>query len=157
METRVVELPELKLAGVPLLFDLQNPSFGKAWELFMEEQEQVHWKNQNGYGVEIYGNEMKRSGKLFYFASMEVENLDNLPNGFFMRVLPKSKYIVAKCEATSEAIGTTFRKLYSEVIPNSEYESLNYYDFEFYGDDFKGMDQENSFVEVYIPIVNKGE
>jgi predicted transcriptional regulator YdeE len=158
METKIVVLPEIRLLGVPFYTNVTDGGIGKSWDLMIKSEKKVNWKSNFAYGLECYDEEFETENKWFYMAAMEVDsftNISQLPSNFFAKVIPASTYLVATTKATPEAMSQTFKYLYYDYIPHSEYQVSAYYDFEFYGPEFKGMNVEDSYVDLYIPVTKR--
>ncbi len=158
MEPRLVDLGEIHLVGLPYYGDPSGGTFGQAWERFMQSQPEVTARVNPtvAYGVEVYGPEFMQEHKWTYFPSVEVSSLADLPvpSGLFAKTLPAAKYAVFHVKGGLAKIGEVFRYAYDEWLPASQYEAAYPYDFESYGEDFKG-DVDESEMDVYIPVKPK--
>jgi AraC family transcriptional regulator len=80
-----------------------------------------------------------------------VRNLNEIPVTLFAKTLPAAKYAVFHVTGNLSKIGEMFQYAYMQWLPSSDYEVAYPFDFEWYGEDFKG-DVPESEVDLYIPI-----
>ncbi len=87
------------------------------------------------------------------WAAVEVESLDNLTEGLESMVIPEGLYLVIHYKGSS-ADNSIFNYIFSEFLPQSEYELDNRPHFEILGPLYKNNDP-NSEEDIYIPITLK--
>ena len=69
------------------------------------------------------------------------------------KVIPANTYAVFEYKgAITPELGKLFKYIYSEWLPSSGYAIAGPYDFERYGKMFKGPDNPDSILEIFIPI-----
>lgn len=156
MEPHIVELGELKLVGLPYYGDPEQGKFSAAWHRLMQQSVPAQGRvdEKVAYGVEFYGPEFMEAHQWMYFPSYEVSSLADLPGLLFAKTLPAGTYAVFTSKGGLATLGETFRHAYDEWLPSSGYEIAYRYDFEYYGEAFKG-DQPGSEVDVYLPVKKK--
>jgi AraC family transcriptional regulator len=86
----------------------------------------------------------------------EVEDLNSIPSSLVGKVIPAHRYAVFTSQGTLDALHKTFQHAYHEWLPKSKYKIADWYDFEYYGERFKGMGNPESVIDIYIPIRDKG-
>ncbi|NLY20415.1 MAG: AraC family transcriptional regulator [Tissierellia bacterium] len=94
-------------------------------------------------GVTVYENEDDWK----YYIGVE-SNSDNA-YGFEEHVIPKSKWAIFSGEGSGISIQELLKRIFTEWLPNSEYEYGNAADIELY----TNPDPKNTKYEVWIPIV----
>jgi AraC family transcriptional regulator len=116
----------------------------------------MKWKNEKvGYGVEFYTEEFQKEKKWFYMACGGVENLNNIPATMVGKIIPAHTYAVFTHKGLLRDLGKTFQYVYHEWLPNSKYKIGDCYDFELYDERFKGGDNPDSEIDIYLPVVEK--
>jgi AraC family transcriptional regulator len=86
------------------------------------------------------------------YALIEVNNFDFLPNEFERFELTTGKYAVFLHKGTSTTFPKTAQYIYTEWLPNSEYELDDRPHFEVLGENYKGHENAENEEEVWIPI-----
>lgn len=87
-----------------------------------------------------------------YVIGTEVSNIDYVPEGMSVKVVPASKYAVFTAKGIMpEAIQQTWKDIYGKWFPASGYERTDGPDFEWY-DTRSQVNDENAEVDIYIPI-----
>ena len=157
MEPKIVELPQFYVFGVSVYGDGESGLFTKAWDIFLRIRKDLKWKNEKvGYGIEFYTEEFQKEKKWFYIAGQEVDNLDNIPTSMTGKVIPAHAYAVFTSKGSREELIKMFHYAYHEWLPKSKYEIADWYDFEYYDERFKGMDNPDTEIDIYIPVHGKG-
>lgn len=156
MEPRIVELPQFCVIGVSVYGDGESGLFTRAWDIFLRVRKNLKWKNENvGYGIEFYTEEFQKEKKWFYIAGQEVDNLESMPTSMTGKIIPANTYAVFTSKGVLKALGKTFQYVYHEWLPKSKYRIADCYDFELYDERFKGWDNPDSEIDIYIPVVER--
>ncbi|WP_066499581.1 AraC family transcriptional regulator [Abyssisolibacter fermentans] len=89
-----------------------------------------------------------------YGIGCECSNNDKIPNGFEKLTIPAHTWAVFKCVGPMPyTIQNTWKRIYSEWLPQSEYELIPDYDIELYTD---GNNQSKDYLsEIWIPVKKK--
>ncbi len=156
MEPVIKKLPEFYVVGVTTFGDGASGLFPKAWEMFMKLKDKVAWKDdKTGFGLEVYTEEFHSENKWFYMACKEVKDLSSIPPNMVAKKIPEHHYAVFSSEGRLSELGKTFQFAYKEWLPKSEYEMADCFDFELYDERFKGADNPESVIDIYIPVKRK--
>jgi AraC family transcriptional regulator len=154
MEPVIKKLPEFCVVGVTTFGDCSSV-FAKAWEMFMKLEKNVEWKdNDKGFGLEFYTEEFHKENKWFYMACKKVKDFSSIPVNMVAKRIPEHQYAVFTCKGLNE-LGKTFQFAYKEWLPESAYAMADSFDFELYDERFKGSDDPESVIDVYIPVKKK--
>jgi AraC family transcriptional regulator len=86
---------------------------------------------------------------------LEVDSLSDIPTTLVGKVIPAHTYCVFNCKGGIAELGNVFRYAYDKWIPSSKYEVADCYDFELYDERFKGADNPETEIDIYIPINEK--
>jgi len=156
MEPIITKLPKFFVIGVATYGDPQSGLFPKAWEMFHKQKENIEWKDDlKAYGIEFYTEEFFKEKKWFYMACMEVKDLASIPITMVGKSIPEHQYAVFSCKGGVSEIGKTFRFAYDEWLPDSSYIMADHFDFELYDKRFKGANNPETVIDLYIPIKKK--
>ena len=85
-----------------------------------------------------------------YLICSEVENLDDIPDGFVSRTIPEAKYAVFTIEGGFPKIQKGMESIYKNWLSNTSYELANSPNFERYDEDWTGNN--DSKMEIWIPV-----
>jgi AraC family transcriptional regulator len=85
-------------------------------------------------------------------AAVASENLDDIPVRFIGKTLPAARYLRFIHKGPSARVVRTYDLIYTKFLPATSYKLTLPYNFEFYGDGFKGPYDPESVSEIYIPI-----
>ena len=164
MEPKIIDKEEITLVGMVFYGDpfkekggwSPENEIGKLWKRFTAKAESI--KNaigHGGYEVHIEPEEYKETKNYYVFVGVEVEKTDDVPLEMFAKVLPPSKYAVF----TLKGKGITSNwadQIYKKWLPKSGYEEAYKFTIEYYDDErFKGMDNPESELDIYVPIRQK--
>lgn len=151
MEPRIVERPELVLAGVVATGpDVSRMDFHALWERFLAESPMI--KHQvDGAAYELHVQTEVEPAMHFTMAGVEVTDIEDLPAEVFVKVLPAATYAVF----TTKFIDG-FQGLYERIwawLADSPYEAdPATYDIQRYGARFVSPEDPESEVDVYVPV-----
>ena len=154
MEPKIVARPELALVGTVYFGDPSSGEFARTWHRFMQHSADI-LERANGtesLGLEFYPEDFWQEHKWFYMACVETKNLDAIPISMVGKRLPACTYAVFTIKGGVKKLGEGFRYAYDTWLPNSSYQIAHPFDFEVYEEGrFKG-DEEDSEIDIYIPI-----
>lgn len=155
MEPRIEQLPQILCVGVPYYGDNKAGEIPALWPVFHSLADQV--KNVTEprvyLGVEVYTTEFHTQKKWFYLAGTQVSTLADIPVQLFGKILPPNRYAIFTHKGKLPGrIADTFRYIYGEWLPASGYKPAAPYDFERYDARFKGPDNDDSLMEICLPI-----
>jgi AraC family transcriptional regulator len=85
-----------------------------------------------------------------YLICSEVENLDDIPDGFVSRTIPRAKYAVFTIEGGFPKIQKGVESIYKNWLSNTSYELANSPNFERYDEDWTGNN--DSKMEIWIAV-----
>jgi AraC family transcriptional regulator len=168
MTPKIVEKGSITLVGMDFCGDpytkaggwSQENEIGKLWQRFMRFYDKNKDRIQNrvsesGYEVWVETEDMKARKDKYIFVGVEVERVGELPLELVAKVLPATTYAVftVKGEEITSDWGT---RIYKGWLPQSGYEEAHPYLIEFYDSErFKGMDNPESELDLYLPVVKQ--
>ena len=160
MEPKILEKEKIVLVGMVFYGDpfknqagwSQENEIGKLWKRFVAREKTIKNRVGNGgYEVHIEPKEYEETKNYYVFVGVEVEKVENLPLEMFTKILPATKYAVFTLK--EKQITSNWQdKIYKEWLPKSGYEEAHKFTIEYYDDRFKGIDNTESELDVYVPI-----
>ncbi len=133
----------------------ENKTF-QLWNGFMPKRKQI----EDTIGDELYSIEVYPPGYFHQFnptatfekwAAVEVPDFDNVPSGMETLIVPEGKYAVFIHRGAASEGPKTYQYIFSEWIPNSEYEVDDRPHFAVMGEKYK-HDSSDSEEEIWVPI-----
>ncbi len=165
MEPTIIEKGRIILMGVNFFGDpfgmagwTEENEIGRLWkrlEAFLGRHPGC-MKNvkQRGVGYEVWSSdeETAAKGQFDIFVGLEIENLDEVPVELLVKILPSTKYAVFTFQG-EEITSDWPQQIYQEWLPASGYEPAYQYNFQYYDERFKGVDNiAESIIDVYVPV-----
>ena len=151
----IVELPEILLAGITVFVkdDGDGSMVTQSWGHFLNDYQQIKSRimPERFYQVQ-YWSANRELGGLFFFIGVEVKGVENIPPQFVLKVIPRSRYLHFIHIGFSNKVGYTYKYIYNHYLPNTEYTLTQPFNFEFYGERYKGPYNEESESDIYIPV-----
>ena len=166
MEPKIIQLPELVLAGFSFFGDpfqlsggwTEENEIGRLWNRFMSyimqyssqlpplEEERV------SYEVHIMHPETKERGEYEVFVGMHIKHLEGVPLEFCVKVLPASEYAVFTLQG--QQIASDWEQtVVADWFARSGYTGDERFGFQRYDERFKGLERiEESVLDIYVPI-----
>ena len=155
IEPKIVELKAFNVVGMQTFGNPVDGDFDKMWNVLLNFNEEIpHLMNKTvSYGVGTYTQEHYSDDKWFYLAGREVSSLSDVSLQMVGKQIPANQYAVFEYKgAISPELGAFFQHIYKQWLPTSGYTLAGPYDFEKYGEKFLGPLNQNSIIEIYIPI-----
>ena len=160
MKPEIVEKGKITLVGMPFYGDpfkdqkgwSSENEIGKLWGRFVSKVKTV--KNRVGetaYEVHIEPEEYEQTKNFFVFVGVEVDKVDDLPLEMFVKILPPSKYAVFTLKG-KEITSNWPDMIYKKWLPKSGFEEAHKFTIEYYDERFKGTDDPESELDIYVPI-----
>lgn len=160
MQVRIEELPKKQLIGKSVRMSLVDNKTGEVWRDFQLNKSVI----SNTIGTDLYSIQVYENSDYFEnfspqteftkWAAIEVADTLNIPNGFTSFELSAGLYAVFVHKGTAQEFQKTFQYIFSQWLPNSDYDLDNRPHFELLGKKYKNNDP-SSEEEVWIPILKK--
>lgn len=155
MQPRIEQLKEKKLVGLRLKMNLIHNQTGVLWGKFMPRRNEiVNNLTSDKISLQVYDlsyfEEFNPANEFEKWASVEVKDFDHVPEGMETFNLSGGLYAVFNYKGSSTD-GSIFQYIFSQWIPNSEYQLDDRPHFEVLGEKYKNNDP-NSEEEIWIPI-----
>ena len=159
MTPRIETIDEKKLVGKKLIMSYANYTIGQLWGIFMPRRKEI----TNNVSTDLISMVVYKPNHFVNFnsenefvrwAAVEVKDFDNIPNEMETYILSNGLYAVFQYKGLSSGSAAFYQYIYSDWLPNSEYQLDNRPHFEILGEKYKN-DDPTSEEEVWIPIKMK--
>ncbi len=161
MQPKIIDSEKIILAGMSFYgdpFDThsgwdEENHIGQLWKRFFRFLAKKGEAIQPSglYEVHIYSDETREKGLFEVFVGFQVTEISEIPLELLIKVLPVTQYAIFTFQG--EQITADWEKIMEQWLADSGYQSPNTYNFQYYDERFKGMDQlAESTLDVYIPI-----
>ena len=158
MEPKIEKKDAVKLIGIMYYGDNKNWEIPKIWEEFLPLMKKIpnSLPTREAYGLCFYTESHSKTGLFYYMAGVPVSSLDEIPMELVGKTLPASEYAVFTHKGPligkANTIRDTYGYAYGTWLPNSWYVNAHGFDFEYYDERFKGNEDPNTEIDVWIPI-----
>lgn len=167
MQPKITEKKQLILFGLSFYgdpFDThagwdEDNQIGLLWKRFgvllslHPEIQQTCTAGKTAYEIHIYNEETRQKGLFEVFVGMEldVKCIKDLPVEFCVKILPETDYAVFTI--SGEQINSDWEHILQDWLPTSGFTCPYNYNFQYYDDRFKGVDNlKESALDVYLPV-----
>lgn len=158
MTPRIESLQEKKLIGISLQMSLAQNRTGELWGKFGPRIKEIENRmSEDKLSMQVYGADYFQAFnpalEFEKWAAVEVKNYDFVPEGMKEFVLEEGQYAVFDYKGSSSD-NSIFQYIFSEWLPNSEYQLDHRPHFEVLGENYRNNDP-NSEEEIWIPVKRK--
>lgn len=160
MEPRINDIKEKKLVGKSLRMSVANDRTPELWRSFMPFRKAIG----NAISSDLICMQVYDADKEFKdftintefekWAAVEVYNLDSVPEGLQSYTLKGGLYAVFDYKGRPSDFADTWRYIFYDWLPNSEYEVDKREHFEVLGEKYKNNDPDSE-EEIWVPIRRK--
>jgi AraC family transcriptional regulator len=157
MKPQIKTLSNTKFIGKKLNFTYADYRAFELWNSFMPQRKEI----QNSIGTELYNIQINpenfdfNPSTLFVkWAAIAVSSFNFVPEGMEKLEIEKGLYAVFQYKGDQSGAAYFFNQIYTEWLPNSEFELDNRPQFEILREKYKNNDP-NSEEEIWIPIKKK--
>ncbi len=151
----LVDLSERILIGTSFFVNDNSEinDLSKEWGRFMNEVQSI--KNiiipERYYQVQ-YWSEKQDIGGMFFFTGIEVIKAENINPLFVIKTIPSGRYLKFIHKGLANKVGYTYKYIYNQFLPDTQYKLTKPFNFEYYGEKCLGPYDEQSESEIYIPV-----
>jgi len=147
------ERDAFQVAGVMTLVKDDQGVIPQLWDTLAQELEGIKdtGMTRGYYGIACYPRDWQERGHL-YMAAVEVESLDILGSALVVKTMPASKCARFVHKGPYKDLRLTLDYIYQTWLPKSGKRLASSFEIEYYGQDFRRPDNEESETEIYIPI-----
>jgi AraC family transcriptional regulator len=151
----LIENTEKLLIGTSFFVHNNNEinDLSKEWGLFMNEVDTIKnvIKPERYYQVQYWSDNQDLDG-MYFFTGIEVSKLEDVNPLFVLKTIPAGKYLRFIHKGLANKVGYTYKYIYNQFLPNTDYVLNKPFNFEYYGEKCLGPYNENSESEIFIPI-----
>lgn len=154
MIPEIVMKDEIKLVGISFFYDINiRNDLTEQWEHLMNNLKFIknRKKAERFYQLQYWFPKQEHES-IYFFIATEVNYFEDIPIQLTQKVIPKQKYLRFQHEGVSNKVGYTYKYIYNEYLPETDYKLKHLFNFEFFGEKYLGPYNENSISEIYIPI-----
>lgn len=156
MEFQIKKILPKKLVGKYLKMSFEENTTGQLWGSFAPRIKEISDRvDGNRISLQFYNDDFLEDASIPFvkWATVEVDDFSQIPEGLETLEIPGGLYAVFHYKGNVVGAYDFFKKIFTELIPNSEYQLDNSRaHFEILpAGKYDPMD-ENSEEEVYIPI-----
>ena len=162
MRPKIIVKMEFNVIGMSCNASLKSNKIPTLWSEFMSRLGEIKnriYPNSTliTFGVCEHSPDCPTSGssldtEFHYLACVEVSSLDYVPQGMAGRTIPSTRYAVFTHKGPLDRLGATYKYIYGTWLPKSGFQLAEADDFEVYDERFKGRYNENSQIDIYIPL-----
>ena len=154
MEPRITQIDGFKIVGMKYYGENKNNEIAQLWHQFSPRINEIknHQNRDVYYGICYPIEDSAGKGEFEYIASLEVTDLNEIPEGMVGRTIPDQKYAIFTHKGSPEKIAETYKYIYGTWYPKSGNDLLKAPDFEYYDKRFDPDNEEESEFDIYIPI-----
>lgn len=151
----LVQSKEKSIVGLSYFVsgNLQNLDLTLEWNTFMQIVNLIDNKTtpEQYYQIQYWSENQGVEG-MHFFIGIEVNSLKSIPPQFVIKFIPKGTYLKFKHKGLSKNVGYTYRYIYEEFLPDTEYSLSLPFNFEQYGKNYLSPDNEQSESFLLIPV-----
>lgn len=157
MNPTITTFPTKKFIGNNMIFTYSTYRIFELWNSFMKRRNEI--KNQKGtdyFNIQINPEnfDFNPNTSFVKWAAVEVLDFKNIPDGMESLEIQEGLYAIFHYVGSNQNAADFFNKIYTEWLPNSEFEFDNRPQFEILGTKYKN-DDATSEEDIYIPIKRK--
>ena len=160
MNPRIEALKEKKLIGYNIKMSLSNNKTGQLWGQFAPRIKEIQNRTSvDKISMQIYPpsyyEQFNPNNEFEKWATIEVNDFENIPNGMKTFVLKEGLYAVFDYKGSS-ADNSIFQYIFFKWLPDSNYVVDDRPHFEVLGPKYKNNDPDSE-EEIWIPIREKNK
>lgn len=151
MEMTTVTKPTLVIVGLCYQGDNANNEIAGLWTRFNARANEIkHILPEAAYGVCSMVSGLPE-GHFEYVAGFAVSQIDQLPEGMMVRIVPAYTYAAFVHRGGFETLKNTYHNIYHVWLPQLGLKPAGNLDMEVYTEEFKGFAEDSVFY-IYVPI-----
>jgi AraC family transcriptional regulator len=154
MEPKFVELPKLYVLGYKETMKMPETKekCPALWGKLMQDAKHFE-ENESLLCLGVCSMINDDSDSFMYMAGFASEKLQENTNNFDEHEIEACKYAIFTHKGSVMNLCNSYDYIYNEWLPNCDYEIRKDHDeFELYDDRFNPQDDDNSEIDIYIPI-----
>ncbi len=153
MKPEIVNLPDRMILGIPHKGANEYKAIADAWLSLADRIEEIDdvKTDTEFYGVcePLYQGE----DRITYLAGVEVNKVNQVPPGMQAWFLTHKLYLAYPHDGPANTIGSSFQKIYHEILPEMNLYPTEDYDIEVYSEEFYASDE--PVIMLYVPVMKQ--
>ena len=153
-DPELVELGPIYLVGLPFYYELgQVDDLSSPWQKLLDNVTAIPDRiiPEKYYQAQYWFADQDEES-IFFFIALAVNSYRDIPVQFTAKTLPRQTYLKFLHKGFSNTVGLTYRYIYEQYLPETNYKLPHLFNFEYYGPEHKGPYNEESVSEIYIPV-----
>jgi len=149
----------IKIIGFKGKTSIANNRIPELWSEFRENVSRIPnvLNHAVSYGICLVSrdfnlHELTKFTSYYELVGLEVTNLDIIPEGMSGHYIKAGHYAIFTHQGRVMQLRNTYDYIWGTWIPNADYEIDLRDDFEVYGEDFYGPEDDKSIIRIYLPI-----
>jgi AraC family transcriptional regulator len=153
-DPELIDFGPLNLVGIPIFSELSDvEDLSTPWQILLNNIASIPGRvTPEKYFQVQYWFPEQDGESLFFFLATEVSGFKESGIQFTAKTIPEMKYLKFQHKGLSNKVGYTYQFIYEKWLPETDYKLPYLFNFEYYGDLFKGPYDEESISEIYIPV-----
>ena len=157
-EPQTVDKGDIRVIGIQAQTTMKNSvnDVSALWGEVMKRNNEIPNKVGNNviFGIHEFSemSVLNENTPFTYMVSLEVNNTDSVPQGMLAKTLAPAKYAVFTHKGPMNTIGDSYSYIYKTWFPQSGNKVKASEYFEYYDNRFRGPNDPNSQVDIYIPM-----
>ena len=133
--------------------DLDGLELSNEWNALMKAVPLINHRAspEDFFQIQYWAENQDMNGTHFFLGTA-VNILKDVNPQFVAKVIPKGTYLKFVHKGLSKNVGYTYRYIYGEFLPNSNYQLKLPFNFECYGANYSSPYSEQSESHIFIPV-----
>ncbi len=136
-QPQIILLPPKLLAGISIFVPdtSKGNEISALWQRFPEEVHLIDSRliPERYYQVQFWSDTYELGG-LYFFLGVQIDSYKNIPPQFVLKEIPELYYLQFIHKGFSNKVGSTYKYIYNQYLPETEYIINCPFNFEFYGE-----------------------
>ncbi|HKK62624.1 MAG TPA: AraC family transcriptional regulator [Bacteroidales bacterium] len=152
---QLIDMPEIILVGNAFFVsENQGPDdLSDQWNQFLRELPAIAYKREPECCYQLqYWSENQDLGGFYFFIGVEVDGAAPFNPLFVIKRIPSGTYLRFVHKGLSNQVVNTYNYIYNQYFPDTSYKLNLPFNFERYGEHYKGPFNNQSESEIFIPL-----
>ena len=160
-EPQFVSIPAIDVVGIEGTSTKNNNIIPQLWDRFLPRVKEIRnpVDEHLAYGLCMMPDEEDAStqtddSEFTAVVSIPVSKVDRIPEGMVHRTIPAGEYAVFthRGKFIDGNLTKSYEYIYGTWLPRASIKIVGKVDFELYDERFKGVDNDDTEIDIYIPI-----
>ncbi len=157
----IKEIHDIKLAGYSITtsVEMNKIEIPAVWQLFNKTKKDIEKVHPDKVTIGVFSSKtdfdldnFSSDTEVTYTLGLRVEQFSKIPEGMQTMIIPKAKYAVFTHKGGFEKLRLSYVYVYGTWLQKSKCELSGNPGFEWYDSRFKGPFNNDSEIDIYIPI-----